>query len=70
MPTIKLNGVYLSRTARRVGIMRDRGADKFWRWVTTQGYYVTADGRASPHGETSLDLVRDVSPEIAPKDAS
>lgn len=67
---IRLNGVYLTRTAKRVGIMRDRGSGKVWRWVTTLGYYVTADGRAALHGDTSLDLVRDVSPEVEQRDAS
>lgn len=61
MPTIRLNGLYLSRTAREVGIVRDRGAGQFWRWVTSLGYYVTEDGRAARQGESSQDLVKDIS---------
>jgi hypothetical protein len=64
---ITLNGLYLSRNARRVGIVRDRGADKYWRWVTTRGYYVTAEGRACRVGESSHDLVADITPEIRPE---
>ena len=64
---IRLNGLYFSRTALRVGIVRDRGADKYWRWVTTRGYYVTAEGHASRLGETSQDLVAEVPIEIRPE---
>lgn len=63
------NGLYLSRTAREVGIVRDRGANEFWRWVTTEGYYVTADGRACIGGECSQDLVREITPCQAQTDA-
>lgn len=58
---IKLNGLYLTRTAREVGIVRDRGEGLTWRFVTTLGYYVRADGRASIGGESTQDLVRDIS---------
>lgn len=58
---IKLNGLYLTRTAREVGIVRDRGVGLTWRWVTTLGYYVRDDGRAAIGGDSSQDLVRDIS---------
>lgn len=67
---IRLNGLYLSRTAREVGVVRDRGANQFWRWVTTRGYYVTNDGSACRIGQSSLDLVKDVSPSQHDCDAA
>ncbi len=59
--TITLTGSYLTRTARVVGIVRDRGEGQRWRWVTTLGYYVQEDGRASLNGVTSRDLVKNIS---------
>lgn len=66
---VQLNGLYLTRNARQVGIVRDRGAGKVWRWVTTLGYYVTCDGHAAYVGESSRDLVRDVTPNQCQIDA-
>lgn len=66
---VQINGLYLTRTARQVGIVRDRGAGERWRWVTTLGYYVTCDGRAAYGSETSQDLVRDVTPNQCQIDA-
>lgn len=45
MPTIRNNGLYLNRSGRQVGITHDRGDGQTWRWLTTRGHYVTADGR-------------------------
>lgn len=56
------HGLYLSRNGRTVGIVQDRGPGQTWRWLTTQGYYVTADGRAALVGESSKDLTVDVTP--------
>lgn len=55
-------GLYLTRNGRRVGIRADRGERQRWRWITTLGYYVQADGRATARrgGESRLDLVREV----------
>lgn len=55
---VEPSGLYLTRTARRVGITGPApGCAQRFRWVTTAGYYVTADGRASlAGGVTSLDL--------------
>lgn len=62
MITVRLGGLYLTRNAREVGIVQDRGEGQRWRWLTSRGYYVTCDGRASiAGGETSQDLVRDIS---------
>lgn len=61
---IHLNGLYLDRLGRRVGITRDRGADQRLRWVTTRGHYVTSTGRASlAGGDTVVDLVADITTE-------
>lgn len=62
MLQIRLNGLYLSRTARQVGIIRDRGPGEFWRWVTNRNYYVRNNGLASRSGVTSVDLVQEVGP--------
>jgi len=60
---IRKDGVYLDRIARSVGIAHDRGEGQRWRWQTTRGYYVTADGRASiAGGDVNEDLVRDITP--------
>lgn len=69
MPLITKNGLYLTRNAREVGIVRDRGVGEVWRWVTTAGYYVREDGRACIGGESSLDLVREITPCQAQTDA-
>jgi len=69
MPLITKNGLYLTRTALEVGIVRDRGVGEFWRWVTTRGYYVRDDGRACIGGETSRDLVKEITPCQAQTDA-
>lgn len=58
---IRKNGAYLSRNGRRVGIVHDRGEGQRWRFQTTRGYLVTAEGRASiAGGEVSQDLVKEV----------
>ena len=62
---IALHGLYLSRHGRQVGIVQDRGAAQTWRWLTTGGYYVTADGRAALVGESSKDLTVDITPTDA-----
>lgn len=60
-PRIRKNGAYLSRNGHRVGIVHDRGEGQRWRWQTTKGYMVTADGRASiAGGEVSQDLVKEI----------
>lgn len=61
---IHLNSLYLDRLARTVSIVQDRGEAQRWRWLTTRGYYVQADGRATarPGGESNADLVRDITP--------
>lgn len=60
---IQLNGAYLDRIARPVGIVQDYGSDKRMRYLTTRGYYVTAEGRASlAGGEVREDLVSDITP--------
>lgn len=65
---IQSNGLYLNRTGRQIGIV---GSAKMpaaspWKWLTTRGYYVTAEGCACPNGGESVnDLVRDVSPSAA-----
>lgn len=59
---IRKQGLYLSRNGREIGIVQDRGEGQVWRWLTTRGYYVTVDGRASiAGGQVSEDLVRDIS---------
>jgi len=65
--TIAPNGLYLSRTGRQVGIVgpANMPAASPWRWLTTRGYYVLADGRAALKGECVEDLVRDVTPTAA-----
>ena len=62
---IALHGLYLSRHGRQVGIVQDRGASQTWRWLTTGGYYVLADGRAALVGESSRDLTVDITPTDA-----
>lgn len=63
---IQLNGLYLDRVGHKVGIVRDRGPQQKWRWVTTLGHYVMADGRATlAGGESSQDLVVDITPSAA-----
>lgn len=64
MPRIVKNGLYLSRHGREVGIVGPAGtpSSSRWRWLTTRGYYVTADGRAAIVGECSDDLVKDITP--------
>lgn len=61
---VEQSGAYLTRTGRRVGIRGVApGRARRFRWVTTAGYYVTADGRASlAGGATSLDLCARVDP--------
>jgi hypothetical protein len=70
---IELNGLYLSRHGREIGIVADRGERQIWRWLTSRGYYVTKDGRASiAGGEVSEDLVLDLTPtagEVAGADS-
>lgn len=65
MLTVVKHGLYLTRNARQVGIARDRGEGEQWRWLTTAGYYVLADGRAALIGESVKDLVRDLTPTPA-----
>lgn len=63
---IQLNGLYLDRVGHKVGIVRDRGEREVWRWVTTLGHYVTADGRATlAGGDCRTDLVSDITPSAA-----
>lgn len=64
MLKVKLNGLYLDRIARQVGITHDRGEGLVWRWLTTRGYYVKADGSSTmnPGGQANEDLVKDVTP--------
>lgn len=61
---IKPDGLYLSRTGRTVGIAAPAHMPETsrWRWLTTRGYYVLADGRAAVVGESSDDLVADITP--------
>lgn len=55
--TIDPAGCYLTRDGKRVGIVGPcPGARRKFLWITTRGYYVTADGRAALRGESSLDL--------------
>jgi hypothetical protein len=68
------HGLYLSRNGRQVGIVGPAGmpASSDWRWLTTRGYYVMADGRAAAVGECVEDLVRDVTPsdsQVAGRDS-
>lgn len=60
--TIDPTKVYLDRTARRIGILAKSHMPESsrWRWLTTRGYYVQADGRAAHRGESSRDLVQQV----------
>ena len=62
MLVIRLDGLYLDRTGRTVGIVQDRGAGLVWRWLTTRGYYVRCDGMATMNrgGESRHDLVKEV----------
>jgi hypothetical protein len=63
---IRKNGLYLDRIAHEVGITHDRGEGQTWRWLTTRGYYVTTDGRASiAGGDVREDLVKDITPSAA-----
>lgn len=63
---IQRNGAYLDRVGHTVGIVADRGPQQKWRWLTTRGYYVTVDGRASiAGGEVREDLVKDITPSVA-----
>lgn len=62
MTPVHLSGAYLDRSAHTVGIVRDRGEGQVWRWVTTRGYYVRTDGRASLSGPVRQDLVRECLP--------
>lgn len=62
MPNIVKHGLYLNRTGHRVGIVQDRGPGTPWRWLTTRGHYVLADGRAALVGESREDLVVDITP--------
>ena len=64
--TIVKHGLYLDRLARQVGIVQDRGERQVWRYLTTRGYYVMSDGRATMNrgGESNEDLVKDVTPSI------
>lgn len=64
MIRITQHGVYLNRTGRRVGIV---GPSRMppssdWKWLTTRGHYVLADGRAAVVGESIEDLVVDITP--------
>lgn len=58
------HGLYLDRLGRQVGIVGSARmpASSEWKWLTTRGYYVMADGRAGKAGPTDADLVRDVTP--------
>lgn len=68
---IHKNGLYVDRIAREVGILQDRGEGQVWRWLTTRGYYVTTDGRATPHkGEVNEDLVLDITPSAEHMDGA
>lgn len=58
--TVSPTSRYLTRNARTVTIARDRGEGQRWRWVTSMGYYVTADGRAALRGTSALDLVKEL----------
>lgn len=58
--TITPTARYLTRNGRTVTIKSDRGAGQRWRWVTSMGYYVTADGRAALRGTSVLDLMKEV----------
>lgn len=51
---------YLSRNGRAVSIIGPApGTRHRFAWITSRGYYVTADGHASLTGrEHSLDLVK------------
>lgn len=62
MPHIHKAGVYLNRVGHTVGIVQDRGAGQAFRWLTTRGHYVTADGAAGIGVQTREDLVVDVTP--------
>lgn len=62
MPKMKMNGLYLDRIARPVGIVHDRGEGQTWRYLTTRGYYVREDGQAALNGAVNEDLVKDVTP--------
>lgn len=63
---IRKDGLYLSRNGHTVGITHDRGERQRWRWLTTKGYYVTSEGRASiAGGEVAQDLVCDITPSAA-----
>ena len=58
--TIEPTKAYLDRTGRRIGILaKSRMPESSrWRWLTTRGYYVQADGRAAHRGESRHDLVQ------------
>lgn len=58
------HGLYLDRLGRQVGIVGSARmpASSEWKWLTTRGYYVMADGRAGKAGATDEDLVRDITP--------
>lgn len=62
---IERGGLYLNRSGKRVGITRDRGPGEVWRWVTTLGYYVMANGRAAYVGNSDKDLTVDITPSAA-----
>lgn len=68
------HGLYLNRSGHQVGITGPArlGPASPWRWLTTRGHYVLADGRAAFTGQSDEDLVVDVTPsadEIAGADS-
>lgn len=64
---IKPDGAYLNRNGRTVGILgpAPMGPASPWKWLTTRGHYVQADGRAAHVGESIEDLVCDITPSLA-----
>ena len=64
---IKAQGLYLNRAGYQVGIISPApmGDASPWKWLTTRGSYVQADGRAAHVGESREDLVKDVTPSDA-----
>lgn len=67
MLSVVNHGLYLTRNGREVGILgpANMPPSSRWKWLTTRGYYVTADGRAAVTGEASEDLVRDLTPNAS-----
>ena len=44
----------------RIHLTQDRGEGLTWRYLTTRGHYVMADGRAAFVGESVEDLIKDI----------